>query len=136
MIKIKENRLFVLEEDGNWVNYLKEVGTMHDDCLINYCKRKELEITSTIPEMIGSTNSIIFYNVSDDVIIVYLPSVLSDEQLYQLELFDEEELMNVTYLEARKIGEQEEEFYLEDDVARKFSEEVIQSYYRKGSKQR
>lgn len=78
---------------------LKKIGYLHDDCLVDYCKKKKLEITSTIPEIIQNTNSAIFYNISDDCIVSYLPKKLSNNQLYQLEIFTDLSLEEVTYKE-------------------------------------
>lgn len=133
MIKIKENRLFTLEETGEWIPFAKRVGYMHSDCLKDYCKMKGLKITLSIPEIIRNTSSAIFYNISDDVIIAYLPETISNDQLYQLELFTDL-LEEVNYMEIKKITEKEEDFYLHNNIATRFSNEVIQSYYKEKQK--
>lgn len=93
-------------------------------------------IYSTINEIIKRTKSIIIYNISDDVIAIYLPDILSDEQLYQLELFNDFSLNNVKIIEATKVNDQQEYFQLEDNIQERFSNEIIQSYYNKSSKKR
>ncbi len=136
MIKLNEYRLLILEQDGNWEKYEKQIGYLHKDCLEKYCKLKGLDIYSTINEIIKRTKSIIIYNISDDVIAIYLPDILSDEQLYQLELFNDFSLNNVKIIEATKVNDQQEYFQLEDNIQERFSNGIIQSYYNKSSKNR
>lgn len=114
MIKLNEYRLLVLERDGNWKKYEKQIGILHKDCIEEYCKLKGLDINSTIAEIINKTLSIIIYNISDDVIAIYLPDTLSDEQLYQLELFNDFSLNNIKTLEAQKINNHQEYFRLKE----------------------
>lgn len=137
MIQVKENRLLILEENGDWISYKKEIARVHDDCMKDYCEKKGLN-SLNIFTVIKNTNSVILYNISDDVIVVYLPSRLTDEQLYQLELLADIEFSEVSYLEARKLKDHHniEDFCLSDNISYRFSEEIIQSYYGKNSKQR
>lgn len=130
MVSIKENRTIILERNGNYKEYKKETGILHQNNLDEYAKGNQLEY-SNVENIISKTGCIIFRNINDTTLLCDLPNELTDEQLYHLEIFSELFLSEVEYMEIKKHNAKEEEFILSNNVAAKFLNDVIQSYYKK-----
>lgn len=132
MVSLKENRMLILEKDGEWVDYLRVPGYLHEDCLRNYAKRKQLE-NNSIEHIIKKEQSAIIYIINEKTLLGFLPAKITDEQMYQLDLFTTTCLNDVEYLEVKKYNSEQEHFTYQDNIAEKFSNEVIQSYFKNKS---
>lgn len=134
MVSIKENRTLILQKDGSYKEYKKKTGVMHQDCLDDYAKVNELKY-SNIKYIINECGCIIFRNLDLAMLLCDMPSDITDEELYQLELFATFNLEDISYMEVKKykVNDRDEDFILDGNVADKFLKEVIQSYYNKSS---
>lgn len=127
MVSIDKNRLMILESNGSWVQYQKQVGLMHQDCLDDYALKHSIP-TKNAESVVKGTNSIIFYNLNDETLVGYMPNEITDEQLYQLDLFTLD-MDNVSYMEVKKLDKDKTHFILDSNISDNFSNQVIQSYY-------
>ncbi len=113
-----------LEQDGNFVNYPIKMGEMHREIIENYCQKKGFEPAS---EQIVLENGIVYVRNTNagGIFIIYMPSVLTDEQLYQLEVHDK----IIDGLEYLAVLKDEKSYYYTSDIWNHFSNEILQSYY-------
>ena len=124
-------RMVILDRDANIITY-PSYGGMHHECLEDFANRHGYEYSE--PSYLASQGNVIFYNVGNGMLGAYFPKKLTDEQLYQLDYL-ENWLDDSSYFNAVKgNGEETEEFLFEDNVKERFSNELIQSYYKKRKK--
>lgn len=127
MERISDNRIIILNREGEFINYPKKTGQMHQDCLDLFSKKQGYSY-STIDEIVNNGNAV-FYNVENGYACAYLPKKLEDEQLYKLDLMTLF-MDDIDYMEVKKVYT-DEDFILNNNVGDKFSTEVIQSYFTK-----
>lgn len=125
MKKIGNLRAAFLKKNGEWVYYPIKIGDSHREIIEDFAKKELIDYPSS--DTICDAGNVIFYNANDGVVISYLPTCVTDEQLYQLDLFTSY-MDDIVYMEAKKGNE---EFIFMDDITTKFSNEVIQSYFTK-----
>lgn len=126
-MKITDNRVVVINKLGEITEYPYEVGKQHQECIDDYATKNNYEYSNI--DYVVSKNNVVFYCVNEELVVTYLPKTLSDEQL---ELLDRLSLkMNdIAYMEVRKAKEKgHQDFILVDNIGRRFSDEVIQSYF-------
>lgn len=126
MKNILDYRLVVLNENGQVLEYPFSFG-MHQTCLDDFAKKKGYEYSNE-GYLVGNGN-VIFKNAGSNILLVYLPENLSEEQLYQMD-YIHNWLSQVEMLEACKYTKNGNEWYqCEKEVSDYFSEVIIQSYY-------
>lgn len=128
MIKLRENKLFIIEEDGYVITYSKEDEKSYRECLEEYGNRNELVI-KTEENLVKKLGCIIIKNINDKSLMMHMPEKLSDDQIYQLDLFSSMSLDKVKVISGHKYKEIPEQFLLTGDVSEQFSNEIIQSYF-------
>src|SRR5574344_3050885 len=114
MISLNGKKLLILEKDGEWVNYPYITGFLHQDCLNLYLKMKN-RIDEPIEKVVDEEQCAIIYNINNRTIIGYLPKNISDEQLYQLELFSTNCLDDIKYMEIKKVDSDNKDFIFKDN---------------------
>lgn len=97
MVTIKNDRLFILEKEGNWIEFPKRVNHMHRDCLEDYADRRNVEFRN-VESIVNSVKCAVFYNIDDSMLVGYLPDKITDEQSYQLDALSLLALDNVNHI--------------------------------------
>lgn len=126
-MKITDYRVMIINEKGEINEYPYEVGKQHQECIDSYAKKNYYEYSNI--DYIVNKNNVVFCSDKFDIVVCYLPKELSDEQL---ELLDRLSLKmsDIAYMEVRKVKENgHQDFILGDNIGRRFSDEVIQSYF-------
>lgn len=126
-MEFSKYRVVVIDEKGNISAFPYTIGKQHQECLEDYAYKHNYEYSSV--EYLTRQNNIIFYNADKTMYLCYMPKELSDEQL---ELLDRLSLKmdDIKYIEVRKyLEEGYTDFMLGHDIGRRFSDEVIQSYF-------
>lgn len=114
----------ILKQNGEFINYDMKAGFMHREIIEDYAEHNNIEYPSE--EAITYNGDIYFRNADNGTFIVYMPSVLSDEQLYQLEL-NEEFFDSLNYLGVLAC---DQEYEFDSNIWDNFSSSVLQSYYK------
>lgn len=123
---ILDYRLMILDKEANMVKYSFDFG-MHQTCLDDFALKNWYEYSSE--EFLVNAGNVIFKNAGLDILLVYLPEKLSEEQLYQMD-YIHNWLGKVEMLEACKFTKNGTEFYqCDSNVSDYFSSHIIQSYY-------
>jgi len=125
--KLLDYRVVVIDRDGNVEKYPLFGFGMHQDCFDNFSKKKGYDYSNR-DDLVRNGNAL-FCNAGNNMLIVFLPSVLTDEQLYAID-YIENFLDDVFYMEVSKgSGEDKTIYIFGDNIRKNFSENVIQSYY-------
>ncbi len=150
MESLFDYKMIIVDEKAHIHYYEKEFGIVHEDCLLDYSKKRKYSFVNgelfIRPEYVVKEGNIIFYNVGNNMAMIYLPSKLTEEQLYQLDYL-ENFLESTNYLAVGTFdenGEIVDDYTFDnpdyDDVLgtprNRFSNEVIQSYYKVRGKKR
>lgn len=125
MINFNKYRGNILEKDGNFVNYQTTTGIMHYEIVEDYCRKNDYSTCSE--QAIIENGNIYIRNANMGMFVIYMPSSITNEQLYQLEANDKI-IDNFTYLGVVKDGKNYE---YTNDIWHNFSNDIIQSYYKK-----
>ena len=139
---IFDYRLVIIDDEGELVKYEKEFGVEHQDCIIDFAKKKEYTFANkglfVRPEDIVRNGNVLFYNTGNNMLLIYLPTKLTESQLYQLD-YIENWMNKATYINAAKFdkeGQVTEEYTFDNlndeslgTPTERFSKEIIQSYY-------
>ena len=136
MRNLMDYRMFILTKDNHIKFYDVEIGKGHDECLNDFANK--CGYSSHRTDYLVSKGNSIFYNVGNNMSVVYLPNELDEDRLYTFN-YVSNWLYDVKYMEVSKQGndtQKEQEFILNGDVCTKFSNEVIQSYYEVKSKRK
>lgn len=131
MKKLVESRMIILDVEGNIIEYSK-FGMLHQDCLDDFVSNNKDKYDSSNRDYLVSQGNCLFYHSVNGMFACFLPEVLSSSQLYKLDymlnFFDD-----ITYCGVMK-GNGSELFEFDvnnlDDIKERFSNEVIQSYYK------
>lgn len=138
MKNIFDYRMVILDDEAQIIFYTTDLG-MHQDCLNDFAKRKNYQF-SNIEDIVRKGN-VIFYNAGSNMLVIYLPNKLTENQLYQLDYL-ENYIEGAIYIDAEKIdenGKVVQQFHFnnikKDNILgtprERFSNELIQSYYKK-----
>lgn len=129
-MKITDTRLMIIDVLGNIVSEPYTIGKQHQEIMDSYAKSKNYEYSDV--SYIVSNGDIVFYNLDNNYVVSYMPSVITDDQLYDLELLSID-MDDIEYMEVRKLLDngKYQDFILDGDVGMRFSNEVVQSYYNK-----
>ena len=130
MVNLEDNRVLFLDVDGNWDCYSKNRHKSFKDCIEDYTKKKHIVISKK--EFVIDRGNVIIYNLGNKHLDIYMPRSLTDEQAYQLDVFQTFSLDDIEYANVKKYNSTGiETFELVGDVGKQFSSKVIQSYYEK-----
>ena len=130
------------------INYYKKYDEKtlksmeHEDWIRFYAREKGYSFYKDeyiAPEMLARLGNIIFYNCDNKSLIIYLPEEVTDEQLFQLE-YMEDVIKGVKYINAAKFDKNcnaVEEYLFDNlhnddiygDTSKRYSHEIVQSYY-------
>ena len=123
---ILDYRLVILDNNAKIFTYSFSFG-MHQTCLDDFASKMGYEY-SNAKDLVANGN-VIFINAGNNILGIYLPDVLNNEQLYQMD-YIHNWLDKVEMLDAIKFGVNGEVYYqCTDNIPKYFSEEIIQSYY-------
>lgn len=129
MKKITDYRVLIIDENGESFNFPINVGMQHQECLDEYSHMKQYEYSNV--DHVISKNNAIFYNANNGIVVSFLPSRLTDEQLAVLDRMSLK-MDDISYMEVRKKTEEGNiDFYLTENIGGRFSDEVLQSYFVK-----
>lgn len=126
-MKITECRVVIINEKGLVTSFPYTIGKQHQECIDEYAQINNYEYSNI--DYVVRKNNIVFYCDKASMIVCYMPITLSDEQL---EILDRLSLKmdDITYMEVRKYKKEgHQDFILGNDIGRRFSDEVIQSYF-------
>ena len=128
-MKITDKRLLIIDKDGDIFSEDTTIGKQHQEILDDFAKSKHYDYSNI--DYVTKMGNVVFYNVNHNYFATYMPEKLTDEQLYQLELLD---MSDIKDMEVRKFlpNNEHNDFSLEGNISKDFSEKIIQSYY--GSK--
>ena len=133
MKNILDYRVVILDISGNIEFYFPQFG-MHQDCLNDFAGKHGCEYSGAV--YLTLQGNVILENAGSNILAGYLPSNLSDEQLYQLD-YIQNWLGQVQMLEAYKFldnsGKEKIWYQCIENVSDYFSNEIIQSYYSEHS---
>lgn len=132
MKNITQYRAVFLKKDGSFVPYPIVLGDNHRVILEDYCKKQGYPYPSI--ETIIKNNDIVFLIAGQGIVLVYLPSTITDEQYNSLDLLSLF-MDDITYLEAR-IDKRKEDFIINEKIGENFSKQVIQYYFETKEKRR
>lgn len=129
MKNILDYRMVILDKDANIIEYSTFFG-MHQTCLDDFAKKGGYDYSRY--DYLAMNGNVIFANVGLNILVVFLPNKLSDDQLYQMDyihnwLGEVEMLEACKYLDCNvnhKIS-----YQCTKNVSDYFSREIIQSYY-------
>lgn len=128
MIRLLDYRLVILTHSNKIELYDIEIGKGHDEVLGEFANKYGYQ--QHHPVYLANQGNSIFYNVGNYSSVAYLPHVLDEERLYTLD-YIQNWLDGIQYMEVLKVGKNNNEiFILDKDIKKRFSEEVIQSYYK------
>lgn len=134
MLKINGNRAIIIKDNGDAIEYKITDGLMHHEILQKFCESMKYD---TADEDTLVKNGHIYFRISDDTVICYLPESITEMQLYHLELLIPA-MNELCYLgvikntsEGKKTYRYKEPVDIEYGLGNKFSEEIISSYYKK-----
>lgn len=128
-MKITECRVVIINEKGLVTSFPYTIGKQHQECIGEYAKKCNYEYSNI--DYVVRKNNIVFSCDKTDMVICYMPKTLSDEQL---EILDRLSLKmdDIAYMEVRKYKKDGyQDFILGSSIGRRFSDEVIQSYFIK-----
>ena len=123
MISINDNMLLVIESNGNEIEYKKKIGVRHIDYIKDYATSSQIYSLS-IEEIIKKTKSVMIENLDGKTLLAFLPDLITDEQMYKLELLSTVAMDNVSYMEARVYNDNMDESVLDGNV-QKCSQEML-----------
>ena len=83
MLKFNGNRAIILKNNGDAMEYKVADGLMHHEILQKFCESMNY---NTADEDTLVKNGHIYFRISDDTVICYLPESITEMQLYHLEL--------------------------------------------------
>ncbi len=127
---LTQYRMVFLKKDGTFIPYPMVLGDNHFLIITDYCQKEKYFYPSI--ETINKNNDIIFYHANNGIILAYLPSSLTEEQYYALDLLTLY-MDDIKYMEARIMG-QKKDFLIQENIGENFSKEVIQFYFAKNKK--
>lgn len=131
MKNILDNRVVILDVDGNVIEYPVYSSGQHQECYDDFAKKKGYDFCG-MRYLVSKGNGV--FAVGNKMLGVSLPENLNELQLYMLDNI-ENWLSKVQYIEIEKVDEKEEVVFscTSQDIIKTF-DDVIQSYYSKKSK--
>lgn len=99
MNKITDTQLMIIDKEGHIYSEPDIIGKRHQEIIEEYAKKKHYEYSNV--EFVTRQGNVIFYNVGHHYVATYLPSDLTEEQLYQLDLLSTN-MDDIEYMETRK----------------------------------
>ena len=128
---ILEDRVVILDVDGNVIEYPVYSSGQHQECYESFAREKGYEFCG-FRYLVSKGNGV--FAVGNKMLVVSLPENLNELQLYMLDNI-ENWLSKVQYIEIEKVNETERVVFscTSHDVIKTF-DDVIQSYYSKKSK--
>ncbi len=116
---IKDKSVLILEKDGKWISYDKNIEYSDRDQIENYADKNHI-VEATPYNIVKKTNSVIIINVSNLWMFTYLPDELTEHQQEQLNNFGELFLDDVKYIEVNTYKEKSKKQVFNSEIKNEF----------------
>lgn len=123
---LNKYRLAIVDEDGNLFSFERKIGQMHQDCILEYTKSKNIQTTNI--ETLVKSGHCLFYNLNNKNFATFLPNELNIMQQYTLEYLTNY-MQNIS--EMQVVYENGDSVDLENNISNKFSSIALEKYYNK-----